>query len=174
MRDRASTNNVAMRTMAVVYPSMLDVGCFPHTLDHVGITFTLQPFKILGLHGLVSLPIAIRPECSGGSRQESRWQATVPHWWCSRLEPFFQRNDDIVPTTRAKLLPFFFDQQRKATLQIELAAKKSHAMQPDATAVDTLTAFPFLNSADVITGLKGELPTYLAKAADVDPTFFPL
>ena len=31
MRDRASTNNVALRTVAVVYPSMLDVGCFsPH------------------------------------------------------------------------------------------------------------------------------------------------
>ena len=40
------------------------------------------------------------------------------------LEPFLQRNDDIAPApcTRAKLLPFFSDQQRKATLQIELAA----------------------------------------------------
>ncbi len=35
-RDRASSNNVAMRTMAVVYPDLLDVGCLSHTIDHVG------------------------------------------------------------------------------------------------------------------------------------------
>ena len=28
MRDRASTNGVAMRTLKIVYPSLLDVGCF--------------------------------------------------------------------------------------------------------------------------------------------------
>ena len=34
------------------------------------------------------------------------------------------------------------------------------------------TAFPFL--ADAITGLKAELPTYLAKAANTSPSFCPL
>ena len=33
-----------------------------------------------------------------------------------------QKDDDIAPATRAKLLPFFSDQQRKATRQIELVA----------------------------------------------------
>ena len=36
MRDRASVNDVAMRTIKVVYNQLLDVGCFSHTLDHVG------------------------------------------------------------------------------------------------------------------------------------------
>ena len=36
MRDRASVNSVAMRTIGVIYNNMLDVGCFSHTLDHVG------------------------------------------------------------------------------------------------------------------------------------------
>lgn len=36
MRDRASVNDVAMRTIRVVYNQLLDVGCFSHTLDHVG------------------------------------------------------------------------------------------------------------------------------------------
>ena len=36
MRDRASVNSVAMRTIAVLYPCMFDVGCLSHTLDHVG------------------------------------------------------------------------------------------------------------------------------------------
>jgi len=28
MRDRASANNVAMQTLKIVYPSLVDVGCF--------------------------------------------------------------------------------------------------------------------------------------------------
>ena len=186
------------------------------------------------------------------------------------IESFLQRNEDIAPATRAKLLPYFSNQQMKATLQLELAAtvdygepfvkatynlegdgplaltcfeivdavsagirvghapnveaiarvrgaplakqqlvdhakrcvqpgldyfqhqlgsslkgplaafkaarlfspSKVHTMQPDAIAVDSLSAFPFLT--DHTAGLKAELPTYLAKAADVDPSFCPL
>ena len=36
MRDRASVNEVAMRTVTVLYNRILDVGCFSHTLDNVG------------------------------------------------------------------------------------------------------------------------------------------
>lgn len=36
MRDRASTNNVAMRSLMIVYPKVVDIGCFSHTIDHVG------------------------------------------------------------------------------------------------------------------------------------------
>lgn len=39
MRDRASVNSVAMTTMTtlkLLYPSLLDIGCFFHTLDRVG------------------------------------------------------------------------------------------------------------------------------------------
>ena len=36
MRDRASVNDVAMRTIKVVYNELLDVGCFSHTLNYVG------------------------------------------------------------------------------------------------------------------------------------------
>ena len=49
-RDRASTNDVAMRTVAVVYPKLLDVGCFSHTIDLVGEHFhttTLTKFGML-------------------------------------------------------------------------------------------------------------------------------
>lgn len=121
-RDRASTNNVAMRTVAVVYLSMLDVGCFPHTLLAMLVnTSTLLPLKFLGLLGLVCLRIA-RPERFGGRKQGSQWLAIV-RWWSrwevynqlmvqfGDLEPFLQRNDDIAPATRAKFLPFFSDQQ---------------------------------------------------------------
>ena len=39
MRDRASVNDVALRTLKVIYPALLGVGCFSHTLDLVGNKF---------------------------------------------------------------------------------------------------------------------------------------
>ena len=36
MRDRASVNNVAKTTLKVVYPSLLNVGCYSNTFDNVG------------------------------------------------------------------------------------------------------------------------------------------
>ena len=41
MRDRASVNNVAIRTMKIIYQNSLDIGCFSHTLDLVGDHFKL-------------------------------------------------------------------------------------------------------------------------------------
>ena len=36
MRDRASVNDVPVRHLNVLYPKLVDMGCFSHTLDHVG------------------------------------------------------------------------------------------------------------------------------------------
>ena len=36
MRDRASVNDVAMRTVSVIFNRMMDMPCFSHTIDHVG------------------------------------------------------------------------------------------------------------------------------------------
>ena len=33
MRDRASVNDVATKTLKVVYPNVLDIGCFSHTIN---------------------------------------------------------------------------------------------------------------------------------------------
>lgn len=33
-RDRGSANGVAMRTIKVLFPHILDAGCYLHTLDH--------------------------------------------------------------------------------------------------------------------------------------------
>ena len=49
MHDCASTNTVAMRTLKVLYPMAIDIGCFSHTLDRVGERFdvpTLYSFMI--------------------------------------------------------------------------------------------------------------------------------
>ena len=36
MHGHATVNDVAMRTMKVPYNDVIDIGCFSHTLDHVG------------------------------------------------------------------------------------------------------------------------------------------
>ena len=51
--------------------------------------------------------------------------------------------------------------------------QKVHEIQPTASSIDCLKAFPFFDSKD-LEGLKGELPTYLAKAADVDSSIDPM
>ena len=35
MRDQASINTAALRTVKVAYPKMIDIGCFFHTPDRV-------------------------------------------------------------------------------------------------------------------------------------------
>ena len=40
MHDRAACNGVAMRTLKIVYPQLIDIGCFSHTLDLVGEKFS--------------------------------------------------------------------------------------------------------------------------------------
>ena len=51
MRDRAATNNVALRTLKVLYPNLVDIGCFSHTLDHVGENLIRLFFSNLYLGG---------------------------------------------------------------------------------------------------------------------------
>ena len=47
------------------------------------------------------------------------------------------------------------------------APHKVRDLQPDANAVDEISAFPFLNDTKILDDLKAELPQYLASAADV-------
>ena len=39
MRDRASINNVASRMIKIMYPKLLDIGCYSHTFNLVGEKF---------------------------------------------------------------------------------------------------------------------------------------
>jgi len=55
-----------------------------------------------------------------------------------------------------------------------LIPQKITEMQPDASAIDALTAFPFLADATTLHHLKTELPDYLAKAQDVSINMAPL
>ena len=134
MRDRASVNNVAMRTLKVVYPLTVDVGCFSHTIDHVGGRFdtpTLNEFITLWISLFSHSPKTRLLWKSKTGRSMSSYSTT--RWWSKwevikqvlvyfgDVEPFLIENEDVGPALRPKLLAFFSDPQTKSKLQIEIA-----------------------------------------------------
>ena len=62
MRDRCSVNGVAMRTLKVVYPQVLDIGCSYHALDLAGRKFKTPNLDDLASMGSASLPIVPKLE----------------------------------------------------------------------------------------------------------------
>ena len=48
MHDRAACNGVALRTIKVVYSSILDIGCFSHTLDAANLIRLVYPHSWCG------------------------------------------------------------------------------------------------------------------------------
>ena len=135
MRDPASVNNLAMQTVRVIYPSLVDIGCFSHTLNHVS-----ENFKMPVLTDFMYSWITF---FSHSPKTRLLWKSQVAHsmttycatrWWSQwevvkmvmsyfgNIEPFLCRNDDTGPTLRPKLLPFSADQQKPGLLQLEIAA----------------------------------------------------
>ena len=286
MRDRVASNGVAMRTLKIVYPTLLDIGCFSHTIDHVGerfVTPVLEEFSKCWISLFAHSPHARLLWREKTGRSMATYSET--RWW-SRWEvlkqvmlyfgdvlPFLQENG-IAPANRGKLLAILTDPHRSARLHVELAVvidvgehfvratyslegdgalafscyetlsaieafiqtlhlpntqaiirrlsagnptsaqqllqyakecvepgltyfhqkfteelsasvgafksarlflpHKICEMKPDASVVDSLQAFPFLNDAAVLHSLKQELPMYLAQAADVAKDIEPL
>ena len=56
MHDRASVNSVAVRNMKVLYPLFMDIGCYSHTIDHVGDKFNTQILHEFGILCQLVLP----------------------------------------------------------------------------------------------------------------------
>lgn len=74
MRDGASTNGVAMRTLEVVYPKCMNIICFSHTIDRVG-----ERFCTPVLEDFISSWIATAPKqnYAGRTKQEKLWDHTA-------------------------------------------------------------------------------------------------
>ncbi|XP_065892612.1 uncharacterized protein [Dysidea avara] len=134
MRDRAASNGVAMRTVKVLYPNLVDIGCFSHTIDRVGENFhtpILHEFGIAWVSMFSHSPKTklLWKELTGKqmisyspTRWWSRWEVyyqVMVHF--GDVEPFLKNNEDLPSATRTKLLSFFTD-DKKDKLQVELAA----------------------------------------------------
>ena len=134
MRDRASVNNAAMRTVAVLYPEMIDIGCFSHTIDHVGEHFKTPHLHEFGLYWVSLFSHSPKTRLLWREQTSRAMPSYSPTRWWNRwelfnqimvqfgdVEPFLRRNEDIAPATKAKLLSFFTDNERKSKLKMELA-----------------------------------------------------
>ena len=132
-RDRASVNDVAMRTVKVVYSSILDIGCFSHTLDHVGERLRIPQLDTF-FKAWVSL-FAHSPK----ARLLWRMQAglsppsySTTRWW-SRYEVIKQMHDafgdvctflgnhELPTTTTTKMIDILNSSANCRKLKIELA-----------------------------------------------------
>ena len=117
----------------MVYPHLLDVGCFAHTLDHVG-----EKFSTPILREFISLWVSL---FSHSPKWRLIWKTQTgramqsfskTRWW-SQWEVMHQvmvqygnvegflRKDDVSSITSSKLLDIVCDVRKKLTLQLELA-----------------------------------------------------
>ena len=132
MRDRASVKNMAMRTVAVMYPSVMDIGCFSHTLDLVGGHFELPTLSKFIKHWEALFKHSPKSRLLWRERTGSAITSYSPTRWWSRWEckkqvlelwgdvvPFLSNNKDVAPKSREKLLQLV--DMRSDKLQIELA-----------------------------------------------------
>ena len=135
MHDRASVNQAAMRTVQVIYPTILDIGCISHTLDIVG-----DKFNVPTLHLFFTLWVSL---FSHSPRVRAFWKGRTgramssysnTRWWSrwevqnqilqqfGDVEPFLQQHEDISPATRTKILALLRNPQELLSLKLELAA----------------------------------------------------
>ena len=70
MSNWASVNNAAMRTLKIVYPVLLDVGCFSHTLNH---TLSFQICLIFLILGCCFSHIVLKLISCRRSKLENPW-----------------------------------------------------------------------------------------------------
>ena len=133
MHDRASVNGAAMRTINVVFPSLVDIGCYSHTIDLAG-----DKFDVPVLDEFFRLWVSL---FAHSSRAKVDWRTTTgisikshscTRWW-SKWEVLHQvfkyfgdivsflRNTEASPATTVKLLQLFSDRQKHEYLQLELA-----------------------------------------------------
>ena len=109
------------------------MGCFSHTLNHVGEKFVVTHLsEFITWINLFShsfkAKIAWKEQTGIAMKTHS-----ATRWWSKfevikqvidlfgDIEAFLRRNIDIGPSTRAKLLTFFDDPQKMVYLQLELA-----------------------------------------------------
>ena len=77
MRDRARVNDVAMRTISVIYNNMMDAKCFSHTLDRVGDKMTTPVLDDFMWNGLASLLTVLRQDLHGKPKQSYLFHPTL-------------------------------------------------------------------------------------------------
>ena len=134
VRDSATVNNNAIRTMKIIYQNSLDIGCFSHTLDLVGDHFKLPNLTEFVSAWLTLFSLSTKTKFLW-KEQTGKAMAMYSHtrWWSKwdvmqqlllqfrDIKPFLIKNSDIGTHTGPRLLSLFEDTQKLHHLKIELA-----------------------------------------------------
>ena len=117
MHNHASTNNVAMRTISILYPSVLDIGCYSHTIDHVGEKFSTPTLYEFGVSWVSLFAHSAKARALWRTRTgRSMASYSKTRWWSrwgvyhqilvqfGDVLPFLEQNIDLTHTTCLKLL----------------------------------------------------------------------
>ena len=119
MRDGAASNGVAVRTLSILYPNMVDIKCFSHTLDRVG-----EHFNTPVLNEFISLWVSTcmfshSPKARLSWREQtgtSMKSSCATRWWSKweviqqlmiqfgDVKPFLAKYGDIAPATNSKFI----------------------------------------------------------------------
>ena len=135
MRDRASVNSVAMKTVKIIYPNALDVGCFSHAFDRVGKHFNIPTLTEFIGSWLSLFSHSIKANFLWKQQIGSSMASySATRWWSKweifkqlllqfgDIKPFLNRNTDLGPSSRPRLLAILSDQEKLKHLKLELAA----------------------------------------------------
>ena len=95
MHDRASVNSVALRTIKVIFPNILDIGCFSHTLDHVGAKFN-TPFSHQ-IYEALDLAICTLTMCQT-SVERSHWKKSQDIFFNKMVEQMGMHQTRLIPS----------------------------------------------------------------------------
>ena len=79
MHDRAACNGVALRTLKVVFPTIVDIGCFSHTLDLVGEKFVTPTLSSFATWWISLFSHSPKAKCYGMSTLDSHFRDTPLH-----------------------------------------------------------------------------------------------
>ena len=135
MRDRASVNGVAMRTVKIVYPKIFDVGCFSHTIDRVGEHFNIPNLTEFVTNWLTLFSHSIKAKFLWKQRTgQTMASYSATRWWSKwelmkqmmvqfgEIEPFLNHNTDLGPSSRPRLLAILTNPEKLKHLKLELAS----------------------------------------------------
>ena len=134
MHYRASVNSCAMQTIKIVFPHIIDVGCYSHTIDLVGEKFDtpiLDEFIRLWISLFAHSSLAkmewrtktgISMKSCSNTRWWSKWEVCHQVFLLFGDVVPFLKETNASPAPCSKLLQLFSDKRKTEYLQLEIAA----------------------------------------------------
>jgi len=90
MKDRASPNGASMKTVKVLYPDIVDIGCFSHTIDRVGENFHTPILHEFGIAWVSMFSHSPKIKLLWMEQTGKHMISYSPTRWWSRWEVYYQ------------------------------------------------------------------------------------